>query len=152
MELLRYGTWLPVCQSGTWGSNPTDLDYFDDVAASVVCSQLGYTTLPTSVEAPNAFGPSALGGEFLLGSYCGSAIGTARLDQCTSGSDPSTACISFAAVTCANSSGTIGVHVGQCYPACWSRTPVPRCSAMRASKTAQVGQCIPPCRSIQSIY
>ena len=104
VEVLHQGTWLPVCLSGS-------STYFDDVAASVVCGQLGYTTLPTSVVAPNAFGPSALGGEFSLSSYCSSAVGTARLDQCSFQSDPATACISFAAVTCSNSSGAFWRHV-----------------------------------------
>ena len=116
MELLRYGTWLPVCRKGRDSTgNPVDTSgHFDDVAAAIVCSQLGYAPLPASVEAANAFGtPSSnSSGEFYLGNWCRpptSYYGTWRLDQCiSSAADPNQACVDFAALTCANSSGEQG--------------------------------------------
>ena len=108
MEVLRQGTWLPVYRSGTdYYGNPSDGSTFDNLAAAVVCNQLGYTTLPTSVEAANAFGtPSSnISVEFYLSSSCSQVQGVPRLDQCPEYTYFDRSCYSFAAVTCSNTSG-----------------------------------------------
>ena len=114
VEVLHQGTWLPVCRSGSdYSGNPSDGSTFDNLAAAVVCNQLGYTTLPTSVEAANSFGtPSSnSSGEFFLSSGCGQVQGVPRLDQCPQYAFFDRSCYSFAAVTCANTSG--GAMAGQ---------------------------------------
>ena len=110
VEVLRQGTWMPACRQGTDSyGNPVDSSaHFDDVAAAIVCGQLGYTPLVTSVEAPNTFGtPSSnSSGEFYLDWWCSApSSGTWRLDQCSSTTYTNQECVDFAAVTCANTSG-----------------------------------------------
>lgn len=102
VEVLHHGVFLPVCAS----------QFFDEVAAGIVCRQLGFVGGPPTLEAPDAFARSDAVGRYGMVSYCEGFEAT--LSSCA-GASPSFdgQCDSFAAMTCSSQTGRPG----------WGRSP-----------------------------
>ena len=104
-EVLQNGQWLPVCGSGRSPSGPTTAGWFDEVAAAIVCGQLGYSNPVATSELPNTFGLSPnTTAELALTGRCPALVGAPSLDAC-----PNVyyfnkqGCYNYAAVTCSTS-------------------------------------------------
>ena len=120
VEVLRWGAWLPVCGFAGWHPWSLGYPYFDQVSASIVCRQLGYTGGARLLETPGTFGSSNIAGEFYDWNNCFSAAETAWQlglascpywqtfnDHCPDFPGGCN-CTDFAAVTCSTDTGVHG--------------------------------------------